>query len=390
MKPAIRTNQPVLLHNGWSLVYSPNSFEAIHLLTLLECKPEDWQVALALPGKTIHPLPTWVETIEIPALETETAKLWWDQWRFPRIAKKAGASLIHLTSTAIPLWGAIPVVVSPICLSANLLPSWESGRMRQPGQPYPLITRVQDSLADGDYNRVHRLLWPADLPEPSSQPRVEILPPIVHPHIFRKAGDVSPAPFFSQGFPDSFVLYHADGILSELPVLLETWTWVVSAIGSDFHLLLAGFPERLRQQVEKFTEEYDVQNSVSMLPEMTMPELAYVYQNCTCLIAIRAISAWGNPLRSALACGKPVVAPEAPFSDRIVGPAAYLVPVSGAEEKFRRALAAALLTILVEHGVSEQLSQAALQRSASWSLDLFLAVLRRLYRELLGLERFSR
>ncbi len=390
MRPAIRTNQPTLLHNGWSLAFSPNSFEAIHLLTLLECKPEGWQVALALPGKTIHSLPSWVETIETPDLETETAKLLWEQWRFPRIAKKAGASLIHLTSTAIPLWGAIPVVVSPIFLSANLLPSQESGRARQPGKPYPLITRVQDSLADGGYNRVHRLLWPADLPGPSSQPRVEILPPIVHPQFFRKAEDVSPSPFFSQSYPDSFILYHADGILTELHVLLETWTWVVSTVGSDFHLLLAGFPERLRPQVEKITREYQVQNSVSMLPEMTMPELGYVYQNCTCLIAIRAISAWGNPLRSALACGKPVVAPEGPFSDRIVGPAAYLVPVSEAGEKFRRALTAALLTILVEQGVSEQLSQAALQRSCHWSLDLFSAVLRRLYRDLLGLERFSR
>jgi glycosyltransferase involved in cell wall biosynthesis len=389
MKPANRPNQPILLYNGWSLVFSPNSFEAIHLLTLLECKPEGCQIALALPGKTIHSLPTWVETLELPSQETETAKLWWEQWRFPRLAKKAGASLIHLTSTAIPLWGAIPVIVSPVCLSANLLPSSQPGRARQPGTPYPLITRIQDSLADGGYTRVHRLLWPGDLPVPTGQPRVEILPPSVHPQFFQQVEAAGLFSSLSEGLPDSFVLYHADGLLSDLPVLLETWAWVVSAVGSDFHLLLAGFSGRLRPQVEKMIGEFAVLDSVNMLPELTMPELAFAYQNCTCLIALRAISAWGNPLRSALACGKPVAAPDGSYNDNIVGPAAYLVPVSEAGEKFRRALAAAILTILVEDGVSEQLSQSALQRSCHWSPDVFSAGLGRLYRDLLGFERFS-
>jgi glycosyltransferase involved in cell wall biosynthesis len=73
------------------------------------------------------------------------------------------------------------------------------------------------------------------------------------------------------------------------------------------------------------------------------------------------IAPWGAPERHALACGKPVVASENLFSDALFGPAAYLAPAGDA-----RALGAALITVVVEDSVAENLSQAARQRAESW------------------------
>jgi glycosyltransferase involved in cell wall biosynthesis len=67
-------------------------------------------------------------------------------------------------------------------------------------------------------------------------------------------------------------------------------------------------------------------------------------------------------VRHALASGTPVAALETTLSSAMVGPAAYLVP--GEDD---RAMGAALITLLVEDEVREQLLKAAAGRVQNWS-----------------------
>ena len=86
--------------------------------------------------------------------------------------------------------------------------------------------------------------------------------------------------------------------------------------------------------------------------------------------------------RAALACAKPVVAYESAWADAMVGPAAYLVPPGGGAQAGSRALGAALITVVVEESVAEELSQAARLRSAQWGQAEFGERLAEAYRQL--------
>ena len=79
-----------------------------------------------------------------------------------------------------------------------------------------------------------------------------------------------------------------------------------------------------------------------------------------------------------MACGKPLVASETALTGAIVGPAAYLAPPGDA-----RSLGAALVTVIVEEQVAENLSAAASQRSANWRAVEFREQLERIYRKAL-------
>jgi glycosyltransferase involved in cell wall biosynthesis len=80
----------------------------------------------------------------------------------------------------------------------------------------------------------------------------------------------------------------------------------------------------------------------------------------------------------ALSSGIPVVSIEDSRTDALVGPAAYL-----AQPDDPRALGAALITVLVEGGVAERLSQAGRERTASWSLQAFAEALSKAYAKIL-------
>jgi glycosyltransferase involved in cell wall biosynthesis len=75
-----------------------------------------------------------------------------------------------------------------------------------------------------------------------------------------------------------------------------------------------------------------------------------------------------------MACGKPLVASETALTDAIVGPAAYLAPPGDA-----RSLGAALVTVIVEEQVAENLSAAASRRSANWRAAEFREQLEKIY-----------
>jgi glycosyltransferase involved in cell wall biosynthesis len=95
---------------------------------------------------------------------------------------------------------------------------------------------------------------------------------------------------------------------------------------------------------------------------LSLPSLAALYRGCSLLFHPVQPSVWGDPLRLALAAGRPIVGVEAPAVSGIVGPAAYLVPAADARKQ-----GAAMLTVLVEESLADHLASSALQRAGDWS-----------------------
>ena len=347
-----------ILYDGWPLVHAPNSPAALHLLALLECLPGEVEARVALPGEAPAWLPPQARAQVRPCANTPSAHLGWVQWALPRLAGSLGADLLHLTSPAAPLLSRVGCIASPCGLGG------EAGG--------GLAARLGEALGYGGLVRARAVLWPDDLPTPDLPATLQRLPPLVHP-AFRPAA--SPAALAGLPLPDTFVLHH--GSLARpgaLEHLLDAWSWATPSLGEYYPLLLAGLGPHEQAALSKALAGSQMAGSLRPLPPLSPAALAEVYRRCTALFQPEPGTPWGEPVRHALACGRPVVACGDPLTAALVGPAAYLAaPGDG------RALGAALITVVVEDALAEQLSAAALQRSAAWRGGDFASALVKIY-----------
>jgi glycosyltransferase involved in cell wall biosynthesis len=150
-----------------------------------------------------------------------------------------------------------------------------------------------------------------------------------------------------------------------MQLLLHAWSWAAGAIGQAYPLLVVGVDESARARLLPILRQAGCENTVRLLPPVKIADLAAVYRGCRALFHPSSDSPWEGAISLAMACGRPVVALEAPWSDALVGPAGYLVP-DGEPGLVARLLGAALITVVVEESVSDQLARLAMERSAPW------------------------
>jgi len=143
---------------------------------------------------------------------------------------------------------------------------------------------------------------------------------------------------------------------------------------------MVGFQqEDLRQELLELAEQANLAAYLVILPEVPPGTLPSLYRGSSGLLHFGEISAWGGPVRYALACGKPVIGDETPAADVLVGPAGYLFP----REEARR-MGASLLSIVVNEDVAIALRDAAIKQVAAWQSELFPERLLQAYRQVLG------
>jgi glycosyltransferase involved in cell wall biosynthesis len=367
-----------VLYNGWPLAHHPNSPAALHLLTLVSQELPAIEPVVALPAEPVFPLPANVEIIQDRIGETTAARLAWEQHRLLRLAARTRADLIHVVGEGPPVRGKTPVLFSPTRCGweSRSLPGDESIPIR-PG----LVDRLRSALAEGGQARVRAWLWPADLPPPETRSAVVQLPPAVHPAFI---GQSAHLPGFPDDFPEEAVIFHSDGRLASLHEALAAWVWASGPVGQYSPLLLVGLTTAERQAVESYRAQFAAHpafstHTIQVAPPLPVESLAALYRGCAAVLHPQPISPWDGPARLALACGVPLVAYENPYSDALVGRAAYLVPENLPPAESRRRLGAALITVVVEESLAEKLKIAAGEQTAGWQMD-FNRQLSELYR----------
>ena len=339
-----------VLYDGWSLVHQPDSPAALHLLSLLAYHPPDVQAWVALPGQPPEWLPDFVEYHIQPLGSSMTGQLRWEQRGLPRLAQKLGADGLHLLTSSAPLFGRIKTVVSPADEPTT-------------GRPRGFTRRFHQAISQGGNERLAGIFWPEDLehlPPKYGKAPICHMPVALNPYF-----SLEPTRPFEDlaawDIPETYILYHGPLEDMALERLLSAWSWAAGPIGENYPLMVLGATPDCQGQIQSLLGEYNVNESVRLLPPISPLILPSLYQGAAALFHPASVSAWGGPLRGALAFGKPVVSIEDRMVEAIVGPAAYLAP--GADG---RALGAALISVIVEESVSQALSQAALQRSANW------------------------
>jgi hypothetical protein len=350
-----------ILYDGWSLIRESNSPEALHLLAILAHLPAAVQPVLALPAIP----PAWLRgfsTCVQPAPGTAQGRLNWEQRLLPRIAREQDASLIHFQTLTSPLFGRCMAVVSPSDMEGN-----ERSGERS------FARRLLDSTREGGLTRAQAVFWPDGLPAPGlrGQPlarRLVRLPQVVHPAFQAGANGSQEQERSLQALnlPETFILYHGPGQAEQLDRLLNAWSWAAGAIGEYYPLLALGLDERASRQLADLADGNGLHDSVRALPEVAPDLVPALYFGCTALFHPAPVFAWGGAVQHAMASGRPVVGAEGEIMNALVGPAAYLAPVEDS-----RALGAALLTVIVEEPVAEQLAVAARQRVNSWGSARF-------------------
>jgi glycosyltransferase involved in cell wall biosynthesis len=357
-----------VLFDGWSLVYQGNSPAALHLLALLTYTPPEVRAVLALPAASPPWLPAGIETVVQDFPDTPGGRLNWEQRGLLAIAKEVGASRLHLTKTTPPVLGTQTCLVSP----ASTEFEGERPYINEDIEPLRGVAeRLRRALAHGGMSRVQALLWPADLPAPPGRWPVVLLPPVVHPGFFEPNLEGLDA----LDLPESYVLYHGSDEEADLRRLLETWQWAAGPVGEVHPLLVLGLSQAAAQRMETLLESYPMRQTVRTLPEVDPQIIPAIYRGAAALLHSGPLPAWGGAVRQALASRLPVAAEETPQADAMVGNAAYLSPPAN-----RRALAAALISIIVEESLGAALAEAAGKRAAGWDTALFSEKLRRLYR----------
>lgn len=362
-----------VLFDGWPLIYHPNSPAALHLLALLALCPDGVEPAAALPAGPPAWFPNHVNVRVRPTANTSRQRLRWEQRVLPALFHQTGASLLHLTSAASPLFARTASVFSPTTPFEGRAGDF---RDRQPEAPMGLFERLRLALGQGGLSRAQAVFWPEDLPPPQGVTAPVLrLPAIVHPAFIQTEPEASEE-LAEIDLPESYVLYHGPSDPQSLGDLFDAWSWAQGSIGTYYPLLLLGVEDFERERVEGLVRAFQNDEYVRILPRIPPLEIPVIYRRSSALFHPAPVPPWGGPVRHALACRIPVVAADSTLADAMVGEAAYLSPAGDA-----RALGAALITVVIEEGVGEMLSNAARQRTAGWEMERFARGLLEAYRK---------
>jgi hypothetical protein len=347
-------------------VHMPGSPAALHLQELLSLLSGRLKPVLALPAPldaaAAAPLAA-TPVVFIPSANTSSARLAWEQVTLPRLAQRCGASVLHMTSASAALFSPVPVVVSP-AEPVSRGSFFGSTRPRRTGD------RLRAAFARGGLASARAVLWPADLPAPVfSGPRVMRLPPVAHPEMWLD----SPTPAAEDsGYVVAFGPFEDTEALNGM---LDAWRWAAPAMGEGWSVRAAGLPPDAAPHLESLRLAARLPGALLPAPVSGPHALAALLAGAGAVLHVGALCPWGDPLLHTLAAGRPMASEETWGVDARVGPAAYLAAAGDG-----RGLGAAILTLLVEESVAEQISQAARQRAAGWDHSAFSQQLEEIYR----------
>ncbi|HFC09763.1 MAG TPA: glycosyltransferase family 1 protein [Chloroflexi bacterium] len=317
-----------VLLDGWPLVRAPLSPAAVHLWSAWEAlRVAGEEVIVAWPAS---PPPPWeAAPAEIsPQPPTSRGRLRWEQRTLAQQARYQQADLLYGTA-GLPLWRAVPTLHAP---------APETSSARSGGW-----ARLRLALGEGGAAR-GTTLSSAALPPP---------PPLSSP-----ASLPLPRPL-----PEAFVLFHAPLHAAHWERALEVWLrWAAGSIGGSTPLVILGAPDDLTVPAPP-----EIADTIIPYPAVNPALLPAVYAHAVALFHPLVATAWGSPLRLALAWGVPVVACEEAATAAMVGTAAYLAPCDAARD-----LAAALVTVVVEDDVADALRESGRARAATWTSEAFL------------------
>jgi glycosyltransferase involved in cell wall biosynthesis len=343
-----------------------------YLIPALVQQDSSLEITLVVPewvtgSQAIEALPERVTLLPVPCRAGNLGKPWFEQNTFPRICRQLGADLAHVPYFAPPLSPTLPSVVTIHDLIPIVLPQYRgSGLVR-------LYTSLIASAA------AHTRLILTD----SEASKRDILAHLNVPGNRVQVIYLAPAPYYrpiddhgaleavrrKYDLPETFVLWLAGfDVRKNAQALLHAYTWVYSALGDDYPLVMAGalpakdtpfFPDPRRIAAELGVP--DALRFPGWVDEADKPAL---YSAATVFVFPSRYEGFGLPILEAMACGTPVVTSNAASLPELAGAAAFQID-PGAP----RQLAAAIIALCVQENLRQEMREKGLVQAARFTWE---------------------
>jgi glycosyltransferase involved in cell wall biosynthesis len=291
------------------------------------------------------------------------AKVWFEQVAYPRACRRIGADVAHVPYFAPPLFPTVPTVVTIHDLIPLILPEYRATRAvraymalvaRAARRAHVVVTDSQASARD-----IERLLG-------LRGERVRVIY-LAADARYRPVAPAECRPVRERlGLPEEYLLY-LGGMdrRKNVPVLLDAYALARERLGG-LPLVLAGrLPERdtlFAQDPRPLIGRLGLAASVHLPGWVDEADKPALYSGAVGFCFPSAYEGFGLPVLEAISCGTPAIVASGSSLEEVAGAGGLVVPAGDAP-----ALAEALVRLVREPGLREDLSRAGLQHAQRFS-----------------------
>ena len=315
--------------------------------------PEGWQID-APPG-------IGIERVSLHGTG-HLAKVRFEQQDFPQAAARIGADLAHVPYWGAPLVSPLPIVVTIHDLIPLLLPAYRGG----------LLARLYTALVAASAGGASAVLTDSEHSRQDILRHLHLPADRVHAILLACGEAYRPEPDDAldkavrqkYSLPPEYVLYlGGSDIRKNVEGLIRAYVYVKT---SEVPLVLAGrLPDKVTSRftdVPRLIQSMDIGDIVQVIGQIDEADKPSLYRMAKCFVFPSFYEGFGLPVLEAMACGTPVVAADTSSLAEIVGDAGFLVRPDDIER-----LAGAIVSILVDEDLAQDLSQKSKRRAAEFS-----------------------
>ncbi len=360
--------------NGWFWAQpATGSGQTVrHLLPALVEQDSALEITLVIPewimdSQVMENLPERVRPLSVPCRPGNLGKLWFEQSTFPRICRRLGVHLAHVPYFASPLRTTVPTLVTIHDLIPMVLPQYRGS----------IGVRLYSSLVASATSFARLVLTDSEaskrdilthLKLPDSRVWVVYLAPAPK---YQPIDDRSALEAVRRKYnlPETFVLWLAGfDVRKNAQALLHAYTWVHSALGDDFPLVMAGrlpakdtafFPDPRR-----IADNLKVTNAIHFPGWIDEADKPALYSAATVFAFPSHYEGFGLPILEAMACGTPVVTSNATSLPELAGAAAFQI-----DPDDPRRLGAAIIALCVQENLREEMREKGLAQAAQFTWE---------------------
>ncbi len=355
--------------NGW-FWNQPNTGSGQYIRRLLHNLRRvapDLQMTLILPPHNNVPddVPADVSIVTTSGSSGQLGKVWFEQRTYPKMVARVDADIAHVPYWGPPLSSPARLVTSVLDVIPLAIPDYSRGFKARlytslvtaaaRGSAHT-ITLSQDSKAD--------IVKYIGLPADSITPTYLAADEAYHPRI---GAESDAAVRKKYDLPDQFVLgIGGFDVRKNMKQLLLAYTYVGQAEGDNIPLVMAGrepewgtgvFPD-----LRAYAEELKITDYIRWIGYIDEADKPSLYRLADVFVFPSLYEGFGLPVLEAMASGTPVVANEISSIPEVVGDGAYLVEADNA-----RAMAGAIIALLLQQPLRESLTTQGLARATNFS-----------------------
>ena len=336
--------------NGLSLIENPLNPLSLHVTRWANSivrNQHNLNRTLFLPKQSDLDAFKVEQRMVVGSWKSASARLHFEQWVLPRAAANHGIDLLLYIDQRAPIISPVPVMSFV-------------GVQRQ-DSIMGVVERVRYALGKAGTGGAIAMLRADDYPSApggfDGAPHFIPISSWIDPEFVVREAPENNVSQNQSNWPDEYVLCHGVGS-AELSFLLAAWTWVASALGDSFPLVILSESKSLSNTIQRESQSLGVEDSVQTIETIGAHDLPLLYKGAKALINV-SHRGWGQQLRWAMASGVPIAAVRDAVHESVLHDAGYLVDPGDS-----RKLGAACIGLLVEDKLSQSLREKGLERSA--------------------------